>query len=189
MIAKKDLAAALHEGAYRAVSEYYDYSKTFLTKCAGESYMVACMAQDIRRTSTVHFLCLEYCNSTFTKDLKRPFSRRKSRRKDKGDFQRGSGRIDMAILNSDRQLKFAIEAKCNAAWNDTYLPDIKRLLWLRDNLRRNETQYDLIASMFIALVSSSSKSSSEKAEKRLACKLESWRGNITDCLNKNGAEK
>lgn len=182
MISKEALVAALHEGAYRAAAEYYDYSKTFLTKCAGESYMVACMAQDIRRTSTVPFLCLEYCNGTFTKDLKENF------RGPKGDFQRGSGRIDMVILNRDRQLKFAIEAKCNAAWNDTYCPDIERLLWLRNKLRRNETKYDLIASIFIALVSSSSKISFKKAQKHLVGKVKTWTDNITACLDENGAE-
>lgn len=173
MISKEALVAALHKGAYRATAEYYDYSKTFLTKCAGESYMVACMAQDIKRTSSVPFLCLEYCNSTFTEDLKTKIKGRPS------GFQNGSGRIDMAILNKDRQLKFAIEAKCNAAWNDiTYKQDLDRLIWFKNKLRRTETQHDLIASIFIALVSSSSKISFERAKSRLSTKITTWEENI-----------
>lgn len=182
MISEANLVKALQKGAYRATAEYYQYSKTFLTQYAGESYMVACMAQDIMQTAKVPFLCLEYCSSTFSGDLKKSFPG------PKGDFQRGSGRIDMTILNKDRQLKFAIEAKCNVAWNDTYLTDIERLVWFNNKLRRKEAKQSLIASIFIALVSSSSKISLEKSKELLSKKMEKWENNIKSRLDKIGSK-
>ena len=171
MISKEALVAALHEGAYRAAAEYYDYSKTFLTKCAGESYMVACMAQTVMKTSSPPpYLCLEYCLSALTKNWDKRLP----------DCLKGSGRLDMTLLNKDKQLKFVIEAKCSTAWADNYIDDITRLMHICRKLRKTSTDGALQACIFIASVYSYSNSGLKKAKKQLNEKISAWKSYISD---------
>ena len=176
MISEADLVKALHKGAYKATKDYLEWSGgTFLNECAGESYMVASMAQAVMKTSSPPpYLCLEYCLSTLKDDLSQPIIGRLP------DHLRGSGRIDMAILNREKQLKFAIEAKCSTAWADNYGNDIERLIHLCRKLRKTSTAGALQACIFIASAYSYSTNGLEKAKKQLDKNISNWETNIFD---------
>lgn len=172
MISEADLVKALHKGACKATKDYLEWSDgTFLNECAGESYMVACMAQAVMKTpSPPPYLCLEYCLSTLKDDWDKRLP----------SCLKGSGRLDMALLNKDKQLKFAIEAKCSTAWADNYADDIKRLMHLCRKLRKTSTDGALQACIFITSVYSYSISSMEKARKQLNEKISDWESYIND---------
>ena len=159
MISEADLVTALHQGACKATKDYLAWSDgTFLNECAGESYMVACMAQTVMKTSSPPpYLCLEYCLSALTKDWDKRLP----------DCLKGSGRFDMTLLNKDKQLKFVIEAKCSTAWADNYIDDITRLMHICRKLRKTSTDGALQACIFIASVYSYSNSGLKKAKKQL----------------------
>lgn len=172
MISEADLVTALHQGACKATKDYLAWSDgTFLNECAGESYMVACMAQTVMKTSSPPpYLCLEYCLSALTKDWDKRLP----------DCLKGSGRFDMTLLNKDKQLKFVIEAKCSTAWADNYIDDITRLMHICRKLRKTSTDGALQACIFIASVYSYSNSGLKKAKKQLNEKISAWKSYISD---------
>ena len=172
MISEADLVTALHQGACKATKDYLAWSDgTFLNECAGESYMVACMAQTVMKTSSPPpYLCLEYCLSALTKDWDKRLP----------DCLKGSGRFDMTLLNKDKQLKFVIEAKCSTAWADNYIDDITRLMHICRKLRKTSTAGALQACIFIASAYSYSTNGLEKAKKQLDKNISNLETNISD---------
>ena len=131
--------------------------------------MVACMAQAVMKASSPPpYLCLEYCLSTLKDDWDKRLP----------NCLKGSRRLDMALLNKDKQLKFAIEAKCSTAWADNYADDITRLMHLCRKLRKTSTGGALQACIFIASVYSYSINGLEKARKQLNEKISDWESDI-----------
>lgn len=172
MITEADLVTALHKGAFKATKNYLEWSGgIFLDECAGESFMVACMAQAVMKTSSPPpYLCLEYCLSTLKDDLDRRLP----------DCLKGSGRVDMAILNREKQLKFVIEAKCHTDWTKYYNDDIERLMHLHRKLRQTLTDGALQACIFIASISSYSNDGIKNAKDNLNKKISDWKSYIND---------
>lgn len=184
MIAETDLLTALQKGTFKATEDYLKWSGgTFLDECAGEGFMVASMAQAVMKTSSPPpYLCLEYCLSTLKDDLNQPIIGRLP------DRLKGSGRIDMAILNREKQLKFAIEAKCCTSWTENYCNDLERLMILRKKLRQTSTYGSLQSCIFIAFVSSYSISGLKKAKENLNDKISDWKDNMHLCYQKKYGE-
>ena len=144
---------ALHQGVYNATKEYEYWSGGILLhECAGESFMVSHMATSaikaIKKYSSKFYLRLEYLGRKIKEDqsISHPGCPPK--------FFRSAQRLDMAILDSQYQLKFAIEAKCSYSWADTYNNDLKRLVTIYNKFhkKRTEHQSSLQSCLFMIFV-------------------------------------
>lgn len=134
---KSYILSALQQGAATAVKEYEYWSDGILLhECAGESFMVHHMAtaaiKTIKKYSLDYSIRLEYLGRQIMDDQKeRPRGRPPK-------FFCSSQRLDMAILDTEYQLKFAIEVKCSPQWTTKYDADLDRLaeIYFKSNPQR-----------------------------------------------------
>jgi len=182
MMTEAQLLEAIHEGIHTANKNIDDWSGgyNFLTDAAAEGFMVTHIAQAIKiHNNPPPFLLLEPLVKNLKEVAGRPFPGRPSA------VLRRLARVDLAVLNRDRQLKYVIEAKCSA-WSDAYTRDLRRLIKMLKGFNKSHQATAMQAGIFAMFVHSYDKRGAESAKQNLENKLNEWENNIKNATMNEG---
>lgn len=181
MITEQELLETIHEGIHNANKTFTTWTDgLFVSEAAAEPFTVAVVAQHImKHVNKPPFLRLEALVGEL-KDL----SNRSHPGRPSSHIGNNS-RIDIAVLNTEKQLKFAIEAKCSQAWVNTYYDDLNRLIKLKKEFGKHHNGTALQAGILAMFVSSCSKNGYDEAKVNLEKHLEDWGDRIKVFMDKN----
>lgn len=171
---ESELIEAIHKGIYNANKNLETWSKGyFLSDAAAEGFMVTHMAQEImRHKKRPPYLLLEPSIQCLKDESGRPHPGRPCAR------TYGLARVDLSVMNSAQQLKFAIEAKCSYAWTSAYDEDMKRLIKMQRSFSKWDERTAMQAGIFAMFVHSYSIHGEEEAMQNLEKKFEKWENRL-----------
>ena len=178
-----ELIESIHRGIHKANKTLCTWSGgMFVSEAAAEGFMVTYMAQEIMKLkSPPAYLQLEPSIQRLKDESGAAFPGRPCAR------TTGLARVDLAILNSQWDMKFAIEAKCGYAWSEAYDADMKRLVKLQREFSKYKDETSMQAGIFAVFVHSYSKYGRKETGKNIITKLDAWRDKMENYKSeKNG---
>lgn len=182
---KTSIITAVHSGIRIAVVTYFNWTGgknnngAIIVDNAGEGLVVSYVAQELMSLERPpNFLYLEHRFSDIISNNYvgpgKPNKVLKSR-----------GRIDIALLNNNKNLKYAIEIKARRDFNYIhYIEDIKRLSLLYKKFCSSSGENKMVAGLAASIVTEKSYRSFDDAYDALEDKIKDWQTRYKTITNK-----